>query len=60
ADPQTGLIQTFPQLIGAETLFARIQQFSNVAYGWLLAEGLAHPVRPAIAGQKRRNRCVPI
>ena len=42
ADPQTGLIQTFPQLIGAETLFARIQQFSNVAYGWLLAEGLAH------------------
>ena len=42
ADPATGLIQTFPQLIGAETLFARIQQFSNVAYGWLLAEGLAH------------------
>ncbi|WP_415921792.1 glucans biosynthesis glucosyltransferase MdoH [Tateyamaria sp. SN6-1] len=45
ADPQTGLIQTFPQLIGAETLFARIQQFSNVAYGWLLAEGLAHWAR---------------
>ena len=42
ADPTTGLIQTFPQLIGADTLFARIQQFSNVAYGWLLAEGLAH------------------
>lgn len=41
ADPDTGLIQSFPQLIGAETVFARIQQFSNVAYGWLLAEGLA-------------------
>ncbi len=41
ADPDAGLIQTFPMLIGAETLFARLQQFSNVAYGWLLAEGLA-------------------
>lgn len=41
ADPDAGLIQSFPQLIGAETVFGRIQQFSNVAYGWLLAEGLA-------------------
>jgi membrane glycosyltransferase len=41
-DPQAGLIQSFPQLIRADTLFARMQQFSNVAYGWLLAEGLAH------------------
>ena len=41
ADPAAGLIQSFPTLIGAETLFARIQQFSNIAYGWLLAEGLA-------------------
>ncbi|MGJ5618453.1 glucans biosynthesis glucosyltransferase MdoH [Sulfitobacter sp. MF3-043] len=41
ADPDTGLIQTFPMLIGADTLFARLQQFSNIAYGWLLAEGLA-------------------
>ena len=40
AHPSTGLIQSFPLLIGAETLFARLQQFSNVAYGWLLAEGL--------------------
>lgn len=40
-DPDAGLIQTFPMLIGAETLFARLQQFSNIAYGWLLAEGLA-------------------
>tara|TARA_R110002049_G_scaffold23781_6_gene84695 strand:- start:82746 stop:84662 length:1917 start_codon:yes stop_codon:yes gene_type:complete len=41
ADPDAGLIQTFPMLIGANTLFARLQQFSNIAYGWLLAEGLA-------------------
>ncbi|CAN0451160.1 unnamed protein product, partial [Ectocarpus fasciculatus] len=40
-DPGAGLIQTFPMLIGAETVFARLQQFSNIAYGWLLAEGLA-------------------
>ncbi|MEL7100594.1 MAG: glucans biosynthesis glucosyltransferase MdoH [Pseudomonadota bacterium] len=40
-DAQAGLIQSFPRLIGAETLFARVQQFSNLAYGWLLAEGLA-------------------
>ncbi|MDW3224746.1 MAG: glucans biosynthesis glucosyltransferase MdoH [Paracoccaceae bacterium] len=40
-DPRAGLIQTFPMLIGAETVFARLQQFSNIAYGWLLAEGLA-------------------
>ena len=41
ADPQAGLIQTFPMLIGARTVFARLQQFSNIAYGWLLAEGLS-------------------
>ena len=40
-DPEAGLIQTCPVLIGADTLFARLQQFSNIAYGWLLAEGLA-------------------
>ncbi|MCD2361703.1 glucans biosynthesis glucosyltransferase MdoH [Sulfitobacter mediterraneus] len=40
-DPEAGLIQSFPMLIGANTLFARVQQFSNIAYGWLLAEGLA-------------------
>ncbi|MEO0403215.1 MAG: glucans biosynthesis glucosyltransferase MdoH [Pseudomonadota bacterium] len=45
ADPQAGLIQSCPQLIGVDTLFARMQQFSNVAYGWLLAEGLAHWAR---------------
>ncbi|MGD1883776.1 MAG: glucans biosynthesis glucosyltransferase MdoH [Paracoccaceae bacterium] len=41
ADPQAGLIQSYPQLIEADTLFARMQQFSNRTYGWLLAEGLA-------------------
>ncbi|MEM1351384.1 MAG: glucans biosynthesis glucosyltransferase MdoH [Pseudomonadota bacterium] len=44
-DPQAGLIQTCPMLISADTLFARLQQFSNIAYGWLLAEGLARWAR---------------
>ncbi|MDT0681925.1 glucans biosynthesis glucosyltransferase MdoH [Roseicyclus sp. F158] len=41
ADPSAGLIQSFPRLIGARTFFARVQQFSSVVYGALLAEGLA-------------------
>lgn len=41
ADPTAGLIQSFPQLIGAETLFARVQQFASAIYGGVLAEGLA-------------------
>ncbi|MEM7752568.1 MAG: glucans biosynthesis glucosyltransferase MdoH [Pseudomonadota bacterium] len=40
ADPDAGLIQSRPTLIGASTLFGRVQQFSNSVYGWLLAEGL--------------------
>ncbi len=40
ADPDAGLIQSRPTLIGAQTLFGRVQQFSNAVYGWLLAEGL--------------------
>lgn len=40
ADPEAGLIQSRPTLIGAETLFGRVQQFSNAVYGWLVAEGL--------------------
>jgi len=39
-DPDAGLIQSRPVLIGATTLFARVQQFSNSVYGWLSAEGL--------------------
>ncbi|WP_422051050.1 glucans biosynthesis glucosyltransferase MdoH [Shimia sp.] len=41
ADPDAGLIQSRPMLIGAQTLFGRVQQFSNSVYGWLIAEGLA-------------------
>ena len=44
-DPSAGLIQSCPVLIDANTVFARAQQFSNMAYGWLLAEGLANWVR---------------
>ncbi len=40
-DPSAGLIQSMPLLIGARSLFARLQQFSSAAYGGLLAEGLA-------------------
>ncbi|MEM6310582.1 MAG: glucans biosynthesis glucosyltransferase MdoH [Pseudomonadota bacterium] len=41
SDPTAGLVQSVPTLIGAETLFARSQAFANIAYGWLLSEGLA-------------------
>ena len=41
SDPSAGLIQSFPTLIGAETIFGRVQQFSNRIYGTALAEGLA-------------------
>lgn len=41
SDAQAGLIQTCPMLVSADTLFARLQQFSNITYGWLLAQGLA-------------------
>lgn len=40
-DPSAGLIQSVPQLFGANTLFGRVQQFSNTIYGAALAEGLA-------------------
>lgn len=41
SDPSAGLIQSFPRLIGAETVFARVQQFASAIYGAVLAEGLA-------------------
>lgn len=41
ADPGAGLIQSCPQLIGAQTVFSRMQQFANGVYGTALAEGLA-------------------
>lgn len=40
ADPKAGLIQTVPRLIGAQSLFARLQQFANTVYGGTLARGL--------------------
>lgn len=40
-DPSAGLIQSFPTLYGAQTVFGRVQQFSNRIYGAALAEGLA-------------------
>ncbi len=40
-DPAAGLIQSFPTLFGAKTVFGRVQQFSNRIYGAALAEGLA-------------------
>ncbi|MEM8569784.1 MAG: glucans biosynthesis glucosyltransferase MdoH [Pseudomonadota bacterium] len=40
-DQSAGLIQSFPQLFGAQSLFGRVQQFSTAIYGSLLSEGLA-------------------
>jgi len=38
--PETGMIQTVPRLMGAETLFARVLQFSNNIYGPVHGRGL--------------------
>lgn len=40
-DTQAGLIQSLPQLIGAQSVFGRMQQFANGIYGLALAEGLS-------------------
>jgi membrane glycosyltransferase len=40
AAPDTGLIQTIPRLIGAKSVFARVQQFANNVYGGVLSRGL--------------------
>ena len=40
-DPGAGLIQSFPKLIGAGSVFGRLQQFANGVYGLAMAEGLA-------------------
>ena len=42
ANPGAGLIQTLPQPIGAETLFARALQFAARLYGPIYAAGLAY------------------
>ena len=41
ADPDSGLIQTIPQLINGTTLMARLQQFSTCVYGPIVGTGLA-------------------
>jgi len=41
ADPDTGLIQTIPQLINGTTLMARLQQFATCVYGPIVGTGLA-------------------
>ncbi len=41
ADPAVGLLQTLPVIVGAETLFARMQQFAGRVYGPLIAHGIA-------------------
>jgi membrane glycosyltransferase len=41
ADPTAGLVQSAPMVIGSDTLFGRMQQFSAAVYGTLLNEGLA-------------------
>jgi membrane glycosyltransferase len=40
AHPQVGLIQTVPALVNAESLFGRIQQFSNRLYAPVFIAGL--------------------
>lgn len=41
ADPQLGLIQTMPVLVGGETIFARLTQFAGRVYGPMIARGVA-------------------
>jgi membrane glycosyltransferase len=41
ADPNLGLLQTVPRLVGGRTLFARLQQFAGRVYGPIVARGMA-------------------
>ena len=40
ADPNCGILQTVPRLEGGKTLYARLQQFSGIAYGPVFSRGL--------------------
>lgn len=40
-EPSVGILQTAPSIINGESLFARVQQFSNRLYSNLFAAGLA-------------------
>src|SRR6202000_2098673 len=39
--PRLGILQTAPQLIGARTFFARLQQFAACVYGPIISRGLS-------------------
>jgi membrane glycosyltransferase len=41
ADPDLGILQTAPQLIGATTFFGRLQQFAACVYGPIITRGLS-------------------
>ncbi len=41
ADPDAGLIQTIPTLVGGTTLMARLQQFAGRVYGPVVGTGLS-------------------
>ncbi|HEY6642225.1 glucans biosynthesis glucosyltransferase MdoH [Povalibacter sp.] len=41
ADPQLGILQTVPALIGQVSFFARLQQFASRLYGGVIARGMA-------------------
>ena len=40
ANPGAGIIQTAPQAVGRETMYARVQQFATRVYGPLFTAGL--------------------
>ncbi len=40
-NPDVGLVQTLPVIVGGETLFARMQQFAGRVYGPMIAHGIA-------------------
>ncbi|MDW3207339.1 MAG: glucans biosynthesis glucosyltransferase MdoH [Alphaproteobacteria bacterium] len=46
ADPQCGLIQTWPQITNGRTLFSRLHQFASRVYGRILAFGMATLINP--------------
>ncbi len=41
SDPDLGILQTAPQLIGARTFFGRLQQFAACVYGPVITRGLS-------------------
>ena len=40
ADSDLGILQTLPRLVGGQTLYSRLQQFTNSVYGSVFAKGL--------------------